>query len=95
VQVLSSDRSDSSRTYIIVWLALVCLTATAVWVYFLHIGHAGSIIALTIASIKAGLILLFFMHLHYAGRLIQTIFLISLALVGAIVAFTFLDVFLR
>jgi cytochrome c oxidase subunit 4 len=78
-----------------VWLALICLTATTVWVYFLHIGHAGSIIALTIASIKAGLILFFFMQLRYAGRFIQTIFLIPLALVGVIIAVTFLDVFLR
>jgi cytochrome c oxidase subunit 4 len=95
VQVLSSDRSESSRKYIIVWLALICLTATTVWVYFLHIGHAGSIIALTIASIKAGLILFFFMQLRYAGRFIQTIFLIPLALVGVIIAVTFLDVLLR
>lgn len=93
MQTINSEGTE--KRYIIAWLVLVCLTAATVAVYFLHLGNAGSIIALTIASTKAGLILLFFMNLRQEGRLVQTIFLIPLALVGAIIAFTFLDVFFR
>jgi len=89
------NSEGTGKTYVIAWLALVCLTAATVGVYFLHLGNAGSIIALMIASTKAGLILLFFMNVRQEGRLIQSIFLIPLALVGIIIAFTFLDVFLR
>jgi len=93
VQTVSSEATG--KTYVITWLALVCLTAATVGVFFLHLGNAGGIIALTIASVKAGLILLFFMNLRQEGRLIQAIFLIPVVLIGIIVAFTFLDVFLR
>jgi|MudIll2142460700_1097286.scaffolds.fasta_scaffold78873_3 cytochrome c oxidase subunit 4 len=87
--------AGSQKAYILTWLALICLTAATVAVYFMHLGDAGAAIALTIASIKAGLILLFFMHLRQESRLLQGIFLMPLLLVWLIIGLTVLDVFYR
>ena len=89
------ETAVGSKTYILTWAALVCLTALTVSIYFLHLGNAGAALALTIASIKAGLILLFFMHLRKEARLLQGIFLIPVLLVCLIIGLTLLDVFYR
>jgi len=89
------ETAGSNRAYILTWLALVCLTALTVAVYFLHLGNAGAAAALTIASVKAGLILLFFMHLRQESKLLQGIFLMPLLLVWLIIGLTVLDVFYR
>ncbi len=92
---LKTETGSGYRTYILTWLILLGLTAATVAVYYLHLGNAGAVIALAIASLKAGLILLFFMHLLQEGRFLQGIFLIPVLLIGLIIGFTFLDVWYR
>jgi cytochrome c oxidase subunit 4 len=59
----------SPRTYLIVWVALIALTATTVGVTFLPLGHWHTSIGLAIAVGKASLVVLFFMHALHSPRL--------------------------
>ena len=94
-------RAETGKTrngfgiYIVIWLALLCLTAATVTVYYLHLGSMGAAVALMIATTKAGLILLFFMNLRHEEKFLQAVFLIPVCLVGLLIAFTFLDVWYR
>jgi cytochrome c oxidase subunit 4 len=52
------------RTYVIVFISLMVLTAATVGVYYLHLPVGPAIgLALVIATIKATLVACFFMHL--------------------------------
>jgi len=53
------------RTYVMVFIALACLTAVTVGISYVHLGSKwmNIAVALVIASIKASLVAAFFMHL--------------------------------
>ncbi len=58
------DIQHHVRVYVMVFIALACLTAVTVGVSYLHLGRAAAIgVALTIAGIKGGLVAGYFMHL--------------------------------
>ena len=90
-----TDNRGGERRYLLAWAMLVVLTAITVGVYTLHLGAAGVAIALVIASLKAGVILLFFMHLRQESRFLQSVFLLPVFLLGAIIGLTFIDVWYR
>jgi cytochrome c oxidase subunit IV len=92
---MKKEGPSGVRTYVLAWLMLVILTGVTVGVYRLHLGTAGMAAALAIASLKAGVILFFFMHLRQESRFLQSVFLLPLFLIGAIIGFTFIDVWYR
>lgn len=92
---MTTETGSSYRTYIVIWALLLVLTAATVALYRLHLGNAGALAALGIASLKAGLILLYFMNLRQEGRFLQGIFLIPVFLICLLIGFTFLDVWYR
>ncbi|MFB3916874.1 MAG: cytochrome C oxidase subunit IV family protein [Terriglobales bacterium] len=53
------------KTYILVWAALMVLTALTGAVSFIDLHQWSSPVAMAIASLKAILVALFFMHLRY------------------------------
>lgn len=53
------------KTYVIVWIVLMILTAVTAAVSFLNLHQWSSPVALAIASLKALLVAMFFMHLRY------------------------------
>lgn len=55
----------SKRTYIFVWIALMCLTGLTGGISFINLHEWSTVIALVIAAIKALLVATFFMHLLY------------------------------
>ncbi len=59
------------KTYALILVALLVLTATTTGVAFLDLGILNPIVALAIACIKASLVILFFMHLRYSSRLLK------------------------
>lgn len=65
----------SVKTYVLVFLALMGLTALTVFVAFIDFGHGllNDLVAMTIAVIKATLVLVIFMHLRYSARLLWLI----------------------
>lgn len=83
------------RTYFIVWICLLVLTAATVAVSSLKLGEHGALASIFIASVKAGLILMFFMHLKYERLLIKAMLLLTIMTIATIVGLTFSDVWYR
>lgn len=63
----------SRKSYFLVFVALIALTALTVYAAFLDLGPLNDVVMLTIAVIKATLVVLIFMHVRYSGRLIPLV----------------------
>ena len=57
------------RTYVVIFLALMVLTAVTVGAAFLDLGPFNTFVALLIACTKMFLVVLYFMHVRYSSRL--------------------------
>ena len=75
----------STRFYIGIFAALICLTVATVKVSYYDFGQANIIIAILIATMKASLVAAFFMHLRH-DSLFNTLSFIA--------AFLFLGIFI-
>ena len=85
-----------TRTLLLVWAALLALTAVTVAVAKGGLLAGYSVLgALGIASLKAGLVLAFFMQLKYESRLLQWLALLVTLTLLTILAGTFTDVWYR
>lgn len=85
----------SIPTYIVIFLALMVLTALTIWVAQINFGALNTIVALSIASLKAALVFLYFMHLRHSSRLTWVIVIVSFVTVGILFAMTYSDYFSR
>ena len=59
------------KTYGLILLALLVLTATTTGAAFINMGIFSPIVALGIACIKAVLVILFFMHIRYSSKVLM------------------------
>src|ERR1700691_1674576 len=59
------------KTYGLILLALLVLTATTTGAAFINMGVFSPIVALAIACIKAVLVILFFMHIRYSSKVLM------------------------
>jgi cytochrome c oxidase subunit IV len=85
-----------TRTYAVVWLALLVLLAATLAVSRLQVLAQYSVLgSLLIATVKAGLVLAFFMHLKYEGRFLKGLLLLTLAALTLFIGLTFVDVWYR
>jgi cytochrome c oxidase subunit 4 len=84
-----------TRTYVIIWVMLLALTATTITVAGMHLGKFSILAALVIASIKASLVLWFFMHLKYEKRFFKYLLLVPVLTLTFIIGLTFLDIWYR
>src|SRR5437899_10148530 len=66
------------RVYLLVFVALLALTATTARVAFIDLGPLNDVAALGIAVLKAALVVLFFMHVRYGTRLTPLVLAASL-----------------
>lgn len=83
------------RTFTVIWLALLVLTATTVYVSRLPLGAMHIWAALGIAVAKSSLVVLIFMHLKYENQLFKIFLLIALTILAIFIGFTFLDTHYR
>ena len=83
------------RIYIIVWIALLILTAVTWWVSYVNLGMGNVAVALLIASVKAALVALFFMHLRYEKRLVWAFAILPLLFLALIIFGTLSDTMFR
>ncbi len=79
------------RTYVLVFAALLLLTAATVLVSGLELGPWHLIAALAIAVVKALLVALFFMHILYSPRLIWVVVIAAIFWLGILVMLTLSD----
>ncbi len=63
---MSEHAADSAKTYTLVFLGLLVLTAVTTAVAYVDLGHFSVVVALAIAVIKMLLVALFFMHLRHS-----------------------------
>lgn len=85
----------SLGTYLMVWLALLALTALTITAASLHFGRWSVLAAIIIATIKGTLVLMYFMHLRYEDRVFKIMLLLALFTLAVIMGLTFVDVLLR
>ncbi len=88
------DRTGHPVSYgqfVLVWLALVSLTAITVALAGINLGRWLIITALTIASVKAYLVGHIFMHLKFEDRILRIFVLIALATLAIFIVLTFFD----
>lgn len=83
------------RTFIMVWGALLILTAATVAISRIHLGALHVWAALGIASIKSALVIFIFMHLKQESRLFKIGLLVMLVILAIFVGLTFTDILYR
>jgi cytochrome c oxidase subunit 4 len=79
------------RNYLLVFAALMVLTAITVGAAFMHFGPFNNVVAMAIAVTKATLVVLFFMHVKYSTRLTKLIVVAGFFWLGLMFLFTFAD----
>jgi cytochrome c oxidase subunit 4 len=89
------QHSASTRTYILIWTALLCLTGLTIEAARLQLGEWSMVANIAIASAKASLVLWFFMHLKYERRLFKLLLFIPLMTISIIIGLTFFDIWYR
>ena len=85
----------SIKTYVLVLLSLLVLTATTCAVSFVDMGKFNAVVAVLIAIAKGALVALFFMHLRYSRRFMQIVGGIGLFWLGIMIALTMSDFLTR
>ena len=81
--------------YVLIWLALLVLTAATVTAAGLHFGQFSVLAAIAIATIKGTLVLMYFMHLKYEDRVFIIMLMLALFTLAVIMVLTFIDVSFR
>ena len=79
------------KTYLLILVVLLILTATTTGVAFLDLGILNPIVALAIACGKATLVILFFMHLRYSSKLLKLTLCSGFFTFLVLIAFTLTD----
>lgn len=80
---------------IIVWAALMVLTAVTVAVAYADLGFLHVAAALGIATLKAGLVITYFMHMRHASRTVRAMLFTACLILAIAIGFTFFDVAYR
>lgn len=83
------------KTYVLVWGALMVLTATTASIARIDLAPFNGVIALLIALTKASLVVLFFMHLYYGSRLLKLVLLAALLWFAILIFITMSDYLAR
>lgn len=67
----------STKLYVGIWAALMCLTVITASVAFVDLGPFNTVVALVIATLKALLVVLVFMHVKYTSEKLTKMVIIS------------------
>ena len=71
------EHISPTRTYIGVWIALMCLTVLTAGVSRIDLGPFNTVVALVIATCKASVVALIFMHVKYTSEKMTKAIVIS------------------
>jgi cytochrome c oxidase subunit 4 len=84
-----------TKTYVFVWIALLCLTGLTIKAAQMKMGEWSMVANIVIASTKASLVLWFFMHLRQEKRLFKLLIFVPLITISIIIGLTFFDIWYR
>ncbi len=82
---------DSVKTYLMVFIALICATILTTAVAFVDLGAFSVVVALAIAVCKMLLVALFFMHVRHSTRLTRVVLFGGILWFGILMGMTFTD----
>src|SRR6478609_2312386 len=83
--------AETTLRYVLVWVALLCLTALTFALSYVEMGAASVAVALVIAIGKSTLVVLFFMHLLHEVGAPRLTLVVSTLLVLLLGAFAIID----
>jgi cytochrome c oxidase subunit 4 len=86
-----TEHVDSVKTYAVVWIALLILTALTTGVAYIDLGPFSVVVALTIAVCKMLLVALFFMHVRHSTKLTKLVVLGGLLWLAILLSLTMAD----
>src|ERR1035437_7973195 len=86
-----TEHIDSIRTYTLVLLALLVLTAATTLAAFVDLGEFSVVVALAIAVCKMLLVALFFMHVRHSTKLTKLVLLGGLLWLAILLMLTLSD----
>ena len=86
-----TEHVDSVKTYAVVWIALLILTALTTGVSYIDLGRFNVFAALTIAVGKMLLVALFFMHVRHSKKLTKLVVLGGLLWLAILLFLTMAD----
>ena len=86
-----TEHVDSVKTYAVVWIALLILTALTTGVAYIDLGPFSVVVALTIAVCKMFLVALFFMHVRHSTKLTKLVVLGGLLWLAILLSLTMAD----
>jgi cytochrome c oxidase subunit IV len=82
----------STKLYVTIWIALMCLTVITAGVSFIDLGPFNTIVALSIATFKAILVVLIFMHVKYTSeKLTKTVVISAIFFLFLLLALSMAD----
>jgi cytochrome c oxidase subunit 4 len=79
------------RVYVIVWAALLILTAITVGVSRVDMKHVAVLAAMMIAAFKGTLVILYFMHVRFEKPMYAGMILAAFGTYAIFIALTFTD----
>ena len=79
------------KTYVMVFLGLICLTVLTTAVAFVDLGPFNTVAALAIAFCKMRLVILFFMGVRHSSGLVRIILVAGFFWLALLMAFTMGD----
>ena len=80
------------KTYVGIWITLMCLTVITALVSFVNLGEWSAVVALLIATCKALLVVLIFMHVKYLSQKMTVVVIIAgLFWLGILMALSMTD----
>ncbi len=82
-------------TYLVIFGALMVLTAATVAVAFVDLGGWNDVVAMLIAITKATLVVLFFMHIRHASRVNKLAVVTGILFLAILFGITLSDYFTR
>jgi cytochrome c oxidase subunit IV len=82
---------DSVKTYVFVFLALICATVATTAVAFVDLGAFSVVAALAIAVCKMLLVALFFMHVRHSTALTKLVLVAALLWLAILILITLAD----
>lgn len=83
------------RIYVLVFVALLVLTAVTTAIAFVDMGRLNAVLMLTIAVTKATLVVLYFMHLRYSSGLTWVVVSSGFVWLLILIVFTMSDIATR
>jgi cytochrome c oxidase subunit 4 len=90
-----SGHIASKRLYVVIFVALMALTAGTVAVTYVDLGGANLLVAMGIAITKALLVVLFFMGVRWSNRLVHVTVASGFVFLAILFAFTLGDYLTR